>query len=67
MTIVLSWLGRQALWIGVICLLGALGYVVTAISTKRRRDIAQFSLEREVYQQRLVRAWLMAALYRILK
>ena len=48
MTIAISWLGPQALWIGVICLLGALGYVVTAISTKRRRDVAQFSLEREV-------------------
>jgi len=63
MTIVLSWLGRQALWIGVICLLGALGYVVTAISTKRRRDIAQFSLEREVYHQRMTRAWFTAALF----
>lgn len=63
MTVVLSWLGRQALWVGLICLLGALGYVITAISTKRRRDVAQFSLEREVYQQRLVRAWLMATLF----
>jgi len=63
MTVVLSWLGRQALWVGLICLLGALGYVITAISTKRRRDIAQFSLEREVYQQRLMRAWLMATLF----
>ncbi len=63
MTIVLSWLGRQALWIGVICLLGALGYVVTAISTKRRRDVAQFSLEREVYQQRMTRAWFTAVLF----
>jgi len=62
MTVVLFWLGRQALWIGLICLLGAFGYVINAISTKRRRDIAQFSLEREVYQQRLARAWLMAAL-----
>lgn len=66
MTIVLSWLGRQALWIGVICLLGALGYVVTAISTKRRRDVAQFSLEREVYQQRMTRAWLTAMLFLVL-
>lgn len=63
MTIVLSWLGRQALWIGVICLLGAVGYVVTALSTKRRRDTAQFSLEREVYQQRMTRAWLTATLF----
>lgn len=66
MTIVLSWLGRQALWIGLICLLGALGYVITAISTKRRRDIAQFSLEREVYHQRMVRAWVMALLFLLL-
>jgi hypothetical protein len=66
MTTVLSWLGRQALWIGVICLLGALGYVVTAISTKRRRDVAQFSLEREVYQQRMTRAWLTATLFLVL-
>ncbi|HOU13390.1 MAG TPA: hypothetical protein PKZ84_09730 [Anaerolineae bacterium] len=66
MTVVLTWLGRQALWVGLICLLGTLGYVVTAISTKRRRDIAQFSLEREVYQQRLTRAWLMATLFLLL-
>jgi hypothetical protein len=66
MTTVLSWLGRQALWIGVICLLGALGYVVTAVSTKRRRDVAQFSLEREVYQQRMTRAWLTATLFLVL-
>jgi hypothetical protein len=66
MTIVLSWLGRQALWIGVICLLGALAYVVTAISTRRRRDVAQFSLEREVYQQRMTRAWLTGTLFLVL-
>ena len=66
MTTVLAWLGRQALWIGVICLLGALGYVATAISTKRRRDVAQFSLEREVYQQRMTRAWLTGTLFLVL-
>ena len=63
MTVVLSWLGRQALWIGLICLLGALGYVISAASIKRKRDAAQFSLEREVHQQRLTRTWLMAALF----
>lgn len=63
MTIVLDWLGRQALWIGLICLLGALGYVISALSIKRKRDVAQFSLEREVHQQRLARAWLMAVLF----
>jgi hypothetical protein len=63
MTVVLLWLGRQALWVGLICLLGALGYVITAATNKRKRDGAQFSLEREVYQQRVARAWMMAALF----
>lgn len=63
MTVVLLWLGRQVLWIGLICLFGALGYVIAATTNKRRRDGAQFSLEREVYQQRVVRAWMMAALF----
>jgi len=63
MSVVLTWLGQQAFWIGLICLLGAFGYVVTAISTKRKRDTAQFSLEREVHHQRMVRNWMMAALF----
>ncbi len=63
MTVILTWLGRQALWIGLMCLFGACGYVITAITNKRRRDIAQFTLERDMYQQRLVRAWLMAMLF----
>lgn len=62
MTVVLAWLGRQAIWIGLICLLGTLGYAISAISTKRKRDAAQFSLEREVHQQRLTRNWMMALL-----
>ncbi len=66
MTVILSWLGRQALWGGVICLLGALGYGITAISMRRQRDIAQFSLERDSYQQRMVRAWMMTLLFLLL-
>ena len=62
MSVVLAWLGRQAIWIGLICLLGALGYAISAVSTKRKRDAAQFSLEREVHQARLMRNWLMAML-----
>ncbi len=62
MDVVLVWLSRQAIFIYFICLLGALGYVFAAVAAKRRRDSAQFSLEREVYQQRLARNWLMAAL-----
>jgi hypothetical protein len=63
MTVVLAWLGRQAVLIGLICLLGALGYVIAAVSTRRKRDTAQFSLEREVQQQRLTRNWMMAMLF----
>ena len=63
MTIVLAWLSRQALLIYLVCLVGAIAYVVTAVSAKRRREAAQFSLERDIYQQRLSRAWLMAALF----
>jgi len=62
MEVVLAWLGRQALPIYIICLLVAVAYVFAAGAARRRRDVAQFSLEREVHQQRIVRAWLMAAL-----
>jgi len=62
MEVVLAWLGRQALVIYIVCLLVAVAYVFAAGAARRRRDIAQFSLEREVYQQRIVRAWLMVAL-----
>lgn len=63
MNVVLSWLGQQALLIYLACLLGALAYLFVAISAKRKRDYAQFSLERDVYQQRMARAAMMAALF----
>lgn len=66
MTVILDWLSQQVIWISLICLIGALGYMVTATAAKRRRDIAQFTLEREVYHQRMARAWLVAALFLIL-
>ncbi len=66
MTVVLSWLGRQALVIYLLCLMGALAYAVVALSAKRKRDASQFSLEREIYQQRMSRAWLVTALFLVL-
>jgi hypothetical protein len=63
MTVILDWLSQQVIWISLICLIGALGYMVTAASAKRKRDRAQFTLEREVYHQRMARAWLVTALF----
>ncbi len=63
MNIILSWLSRQVIWIGVICLLGAVGYSASAVLAKRRRDTAQFTLERDIYQQRMARAGLVTLLF----
>lgn len=63
MTVILDWLSQQVIWISLICLIGALGYVVMAVLAKRKRDRAQFTLEREVYHQQVTRAWLVAALF----
>ena len=63
MTVILGWLSQRVIWISLICLMGALGYIVTAVRAKRKRDRAQFTLEREVYHQQMTRAWLVAALF----
>lgn len=41
-------------------------YMFAALSAKRQRDVAQFSLERDVYQQRMARAWVMSVLFLLL-
>jgi len=66
MTVILGWLSQQVIWISLICLMGSLGYLATAGLAKRRRDRAQFTLEREVYHQQMTRARLVAALFLIL-
>jgi hypothetical protein len=63
MSVILEWLIRQVIWIAVICLIGAFGYVVSAVVAKRQRDTAQFTLEREVYHHRMSRAWFVAGLF----
>lgn len=63
MNVILNWLSQQVSWIGIICLFGAAGYSIAAITAKRKRDSAQFTLEREIYQQRMTRAGLVVALF----
>ncbi|MGC9522284.1 MAG: hypothetical protein ACP5HG_10460 [Anaerolineae bacterium] len=63
MSIILDWLSQQVIWIALICLIGALAYAISAAVAKRQRDVAQFTLEREVYHRRMVRAGLVAMLF----
>ncbi|HHE71151.1 MAG TPA: hypothetical protein ENL34_02565 [Chloroflexi bacterium] len=66
MKIVLAWLTEQVSWVGLICLFGALAYTIVALRAKRNRDYAQFSLERDIYHQRMTRAWRVSALFLLL-
>jgi hypothetical protein len=66
MKVVLVWLSQQVIWISLICIIGAIGYIAFALSSRRKRNIAQFTLEREIYQQRTTRSWLTAMLFLIL-
>ena len=66
MNVVLQWLARQAIAFYLVALLGALTYVFMALAARKRRAAAQFSLEREIEQQKIVRAWLMAGLFLLL-
>ncbi len=63
MKVVLAWLGQQASLLYLVSLIGALAYAVAATSAKRKRDAAQFSLEREIYQQQTSRSWIMSGLF----
>jgi hypothetical protein len=63
MTVILEWLSQQVIWISLVCLIGAIAYGVTALIARRRRDRAQFTLEREVYHQQMSRSLLVAGLF----
>lgn len=63
MNIVLQWLAQQAILLYLVCLLGAVGYVATALSARRKREMAQFSLEREIAQRQGRRAGVIAVLF----
>ncbi len=66
MTALLFWLAQYALVIYLVCLMGAIGYASVALAARRRLNAAQFSLEREITQQQLSRAWVMTALFVLL-
>jgi len=63
MIVILEWLSQQVIWISLVCFIGAIAYGVTALIARRRRDRAQFTLEREVYHQRMSRSLLVAGLF----
>jgi len=63
MNVVLQWLTQRALLLYLVCLLGAVGYAATALAARRKREIAQFSLEKEIAQQQGRRAWAVAGLF----
>ncbi len=63
MKVVLAWLAQQASLLYLVSLIGALAYAIAAVSAKKKRDAAQFSLEREIYQQRASRSWIMSGLF----
>lgn len=66
MNVVLDWLARQAFALYLVCLIGFAIYVVAAITARRRRAAAQFSLEREVTERQIRRSWIMAGLFLLL-
>ncbi len=66
MNTVLHWLSQQAIYLYVLCMFGAIAYALSALSSRRRRDAAQFSLERDVNQQRMLRYFLISGLFLLL-
>ncbi len=66
MKVILQWLSRQTTLFYIACLLGALIYVVVALTARRQLSAAQFSLERRMIRQRARRAWLMVGLFILL-
>ncbi len=66
MNIVLQWLARQAVAFYLFALVGALLYTFAALANRRRLQAAQFSLEREITRQKMIRAWVIAGLFLLL-
>jgi len=62
MTVLLQRLVQYAWIIYGLCVIGALIYLVQALSAHRDRSLAQFTLEHEMATSRLVRAWGMVLL-----
>lgn len=57
MSVLLQWLVEYAWIFYVVCAIGALVYLVRAVSAQRQRTLALFTLEHETATVRAVRAW----------
>ena len=66
MNVILHWLAQQAWPFYLVSLLGAAAYVAVAFAARRKQRAAQFSLEREINHQQMLRAWVMAGLFLLL-
>ncbi len=66
MTTVLRWLTRQAIFVYLACIVGAVLYALTGLAARRKRESAQFSLERDISRQKMLRSFLISALFLVL-
>ena len=63
MTILLQWLIEYAWIFYIVCAIGAVVYVIRALTAHRERRLSLFTLERETATAQLVRAWAMVFVF----
>jgi len=63
MTILIQWLLDYAWVLYPLCAVGFVIYVVRALIAQRKRDKAQFTLERDIAATQVVRAWAMVLVF----
>jgi len=63
MTILLRWLVEHAWVFYAACAVGVIVYVLRALAAQRERNLALFTLEREVATARIVRSWAMVLVF----
>jgi hypothetical protein len=63
MTILLQWLVDNAWIFYVICLAGALIYLLRALAAQRERSLSVFTLERETATSRVIQSWVMVLVF----
>jgi hypothetical protein len=66
MSVLLEWLARQAVLFYLACLIGMVIYIFAALTARRRLRAAQFSLERRIIHQNMIRAWATSGLFLVL-
>ena len=63
MTILLQWLVERAWIFYAACAVGFIVYILRALAAQRERNLAMFTLEREVATARIVRSWAMVVVF----